>query len=301
VSDDRTFLEISPWIDAPADPRPPLDASTDADVVVVGGGYTGLSTALSLRAEGADVVVLEQDFAGSGASGRNAGHLTPTIGKDLPTLLRLFGRERAAALVQFADAAVDHTTEVLRKHEIDCDYVESGNLMAGLHAGHEPRLRKAAEAARALGADVRFLSSDALRERGVPPAFTSAVLEERGGGLHPGRYVQGLRSAALRAGVRLHEGTRVLELRDGAKVEALTEEGRVAAPAAVIATNAYTASLGRRRRHVVPVRVSLFETEPLDAATAEALDWRGREGVYTAHEILESYRPTAQGTITGGS
>ena len=89
--------------------------------MIVGAGLTGLSTALSLRAQGADVVLLERDFAGAGASGRNAGHLTPTIGKDTPTLLRFFGRERASRLLAFADAAVEYTEETIRKLEIDCN------------------------------------------------------------------------------------------------------------------------------------------------------------------------------------
>ena len=101
------FCEISPWLAAPTDLQPPLEQSLAADVVIVGAGYTGLSTALALRAQGADVVLLERDFSGAGASGRNAGHLTPTIGKDTPTLLRFFGRERASRLLAFADAAVD--------------------------------------------------------------------------------------------------------------------------------------------------------------------------------------------------
>ena len=152
------FEEISPWVQEPDDLREPLRDEIRADVVVVGGGYTGLSTALSLRAQGADIVLLEQGFAGSGASGRNAGHVTPTIGKDIPTLLRFFGRERAAQLVRFADAAVHYTEETIRKHAIDCEYAPSGNIMAGVHPKQEARLRKAAEAARGLGADMRFLA-----------------------------------------------------------------------------------------------------------------------------------------------
>lgn len=295
------FIETSPWVEAPADRRPPLDESTQADVVVVGSGFTGLSAALALRAEGADVVLLEQDFAGSGASGRNAGHLTPTIGKDLPTLLMLFGRERASGLVRFADEAVDYTTGLIDKHEIQCDFNASGNLLGGVHPKHESRLRKAAEAARELGAKVRFLSGGELRERGIPKAFSCAVLEERGGTLNPGRYVSGLRSAAIRAGARLFEGTRALEVRDGAKVVVRTEGGTVTAPAAILATNAYTESLGRGARRVAPVRVSLFETEPLDPETRAGLGWPGREGIYTSHEALENYRITAHGTLTGGS
>jgi glycine/D-amino acid oxidase-like deaminating enzyme len=295
------FKEISPWVETPGDLQPSLTDDLHADVVIIGGGYTGLSTALSLRAQGADVVVLEQLFAGSGASGRNAGHLTPTIGKDLSTLLLMFGKERASRLVRFADAAVDYTEETIRKQGIDCEYAPSGNMMAGVHPKQESRLRKAAETAADLGAHVKFVSRTEMRERGLPPAFQFGVLEERGGTLHPGLYVMGLRRAALAAGVRLFENTALLKLEDGPKVTARTQQGSVQADSAVLATNAYTKSTGRKTRSVAPLRVSLFETAPLSSEQLEAIDWKGREGVYTAHEALESFRLTAQNTIVGGS
>ncbi|MDJ0789946.1 MAG: FAD-binding oxidoreductase [Myxococcota bacterium] len=295
------YREISPWVERPADLQAPLSHDLDADVVVIGGGYTGLSTALSLREQGVDVVVLEQGFAGSGASGRNAGHLAPTIGKDVPTLLRFFGRERASQLVRFADAAVDYTEETIRKYDIDCDYRASGNVMAGVHPKHEDKLRKAASAAHELGADMRFLDGAEMRERGLPEAFRCGIHEERGGTLHPGRFVLGLRRAALAAGVRLFEDSGLLSLEDGARVVARTAAGSVRADFAVLATNAYTRSTGRRKRAVAPLRVSMLETVPLDDAQLEAIGWRGREGVYTAHEVLESFRLSAQNTIVVGT
>ena len=295
------YEEISPWVETPADLRDSLAEDLRTDVVVIGGGYTGLSTALALRAQGADVAVLEQDFAGSGASGRNAGHLSPTIGKDIPTLLRLFGRERAASLVRFADASVEHTEEVIRKHGIDCDYATNGNILAGLHPKHEPRLRRAAEAAQGLGARVRFLAEGEMRERGLPAAFTCGVLEECGGALHPGRYVMGLRRAALAAGVRLFERSALTQLVAGPPAVARTAQGSVTADFAVLATNAYTAATGWKKRAIAPLGVSLLETEPLSDDQRAALDWQGGEGIYTAHETLENYRITAQGTLVGGT
>ncbi|MDX1650445.1 MAG: FAD-binding oxidoreductase [Myxococcota bacterium] len=303
MDDARTRFEpLSPWVATPEDLRPRLEESLRADVVVVGGGYTGLSAALALCQQGADVVLLERDFAGSGASGRNAGHLTPTIGKDVPTLLRLFGRERAARLVRFADAAVEHTEETIRKHGIACDYEATGNVLAAVHPKQVARLARAAETARGLGAAVRFLPEGALRERGLPPAFHAGVMEERGGTLHPGRYVEGLRRAALASGVRLFEGTPLQALERGPRVTARCAHGAVTADHAVLATNAWTPGLGRLLpRAVAALRVLLIETEPLDADARAALGWPGREGVYTAHEILESWRLTARDTLVGGS
>ena len=164
-----------------------------------------------------------------------------------------------------------------------------------------PRLRAAAEAATELGAHVRFLQRDELRERGVPPAVCCGVLEERGGHLDPGRYVLGLRTAALAAGVRLFEGTRVIEILDESPARVRCARGSVLANYVILATNAYTPRLGWKKRSVAPLRVSLFETQPLREEELASLDWPGREGLYTSHEILESYRLTDRTTIVGGS
>ena len=137
------FLPISGYLESTPDRQAALAGDVRADVGIVGGGLTGLSTALALRRAGVDAVVLEREFCGFGASGRNAGHLTPTIGKDLPTLLMLYGEERTAALVRFADHCVRRTEELVAEHAIDCDYTPSGNLMAVVHPKQEKRLRRA--------------------------------------------------------------------------------------------------------------------------------------------------------------
>ncbi|MGB5811778.1 MAG: FAD-binding oxidoreductase [Polyangiales bacterium] len=295
------FEEISIWLSEPENRQPSLAQDTQADVAIIGGGYTGLSTALALRKQGVDVVVLEQGFAGSGASGRNAGHLAPTIGKDLSTLLRVFGEERCSKLLRFADDAVDYTVALMKEHSIDCNYVPNGNIMAGVHPKHADSLRKAAELGNSLGGDVTFLSEGDMRERGLPAAFLCGAHERRGGVLQPGLLVLGLRRAALEVGVRLYEGTPVRRIEDGVHPRVHCDEGIVTADSVVVATNAYTKGIGYNTRAVAPLRVSLFETEPLTDELLETLGWRGREGVYTAHEALESYRLTANNTIVGGA
>ena len=294
------FVEYGPYLDVPADRTGPLEGDLAADVAIIGAGYTGLSTALALRSVGADPVLLDADFAGAGASGRNAGHLTPTIGKDLPTLLRFSGRERAAALVRFADAAVEHTERVMVKYAIECDYRPSGNLLAAVHPRQSRRLARAAELGASLGARVRFVPPGEMRERGLPAAFLDGLLEEAGGTFDPGAYVLGLRRAALVAGVRLFERTPVTAVEEGPRIRLRTPRGTVTAGRIVVATNGYTPSLGWRRRAVVPLACSLFETDPLSDAQRSALGWPGGEGVYTAHESLESYRVSARGSIVGG-
>ena len=297
------FLPISTYLESPPAPEPALAGEAHADVAIVGGGLTGLSTALALERAGVDVVVLEREFCGFGASGRNAGHLTPTIGKDLPTLLMMYGEERTAAIVRFADDCVHRTEQLIATHGIDCDYAPTGNVMAVVHPKQVKRLRRAAEVAAKVGAAVQFLDPEEMRARGLPPAFLCGALEGAGGTLDPGKLVLGLRRAALAAGIRIHEGTRVTEVvRDTKPVTVRTAGGTLRAERVVMATNAWTREVGAPGAKIVPLYVTLFETAPLDDAQLAALGgWPRREGVYTAHEILESYRLTARRTIIGGS
>jgi glycine/D-amino acid oxidase-like deaminating enzyme len=173
--------------------------------------------------------------------------------------------------------------------------------MAAVHPTHARRLRRAAEIAVQIGAHVEFLDGPAMRARGLPPAFIAGLFESTGGTLDPGKYVNGLRRAALAAGVALYERTRVEEITDGSLVRIRTAGGTVTANAVVLATNAYTPALRWLRHTVVPLYDTLFETAPLSDAQWTAIGWNDREGVYTAHESLESYRPTARGTVVGGS
>lgn len=296
------FLPISGYLESPPERQPPLVGDARADVAIVGGGLTGLSTALALQRAGVDAVVLEREFCGFGASGRNAGHLTPTIGKDLPTLLMMYGAERTAAIVRFADHCVRRTEALIAEHGIDCDYAPTGNVMAVVHPKQEKRLRRAADVASEVGAHVSFLEADEMRARGLPPAFLCGALEGAGGTLDPGKLVLGLRRAALGAGVRIHEGTRVTEVSNRPQPVVRAERGTLRAKHVVMATNAWTREVGRPGAKIVPLYVTLFETAPLSDAQLAALGgWPRREGIYTAHEILESYRLTARRTIIGGS
>lgn len=302
MDDSAPFLPISAYLETPPDREPPLAGDARADVAIVGGGLTGLGAAIALRRAGIEAVVLEREFCGFGASGRHAGHLTPTIGKDLPTLLLLYGAERTAAIARFADHCVHRAEALIAEHGIACDYAASGNVMAVVHPKQEKRLRRAAEVAGKVGANVRFLEPDEMRARGLPPAFLCGALEGSGGTLDPGKLVLGLRRAALAAGIRIYEGTRVAGVEKGARWELRSAHGRLRAERVVMATNAWTREIGAPGSRVLPLYVTLFETEPLDDARLAAIGgWPRREGVYTAHEILESYRLTARRTIVGGS
>lgn len=297
------FFESSPWIAGGVVRQPALAGAVKADVVIIGGGFTGLSTALCLKEAGVDVAIVERDHCGYGASGRNAGHLTPTIGKDFPTLVKYVGKDRAVEYARFADRAVHYTEALIQRMGIDCEYAPTGNIVTGLHPRHRKPMADGAELASRLGVGVAFLDEAEVRRRNLPSHVRFGVIEQSGGHLHPGKYVLALREAAIAAGVRIYEDSAVTRIEDSASpITVHTAGGRVTAEKLVIATNAYTpATLGRMKSKVFPVRVTLFRTAPLTPAQRERIGWQGREALYTAHEAMENYRPQADGRISGGS
>jgi gamma-glutamylputrescine oxidase len=297
-----TTFSPSVWLrDSPV-AGPALAGDITCDVGVIGAGYTGLSAAIALAESGANVVVVESEYAGFGASGRNAGHLTPTTGKDLPSLLKAYGPNRGRELVRLADAAVEFTESVLVDRGIDCDHVAHGNVIAGVYPGQEKKLRGAVDAAGELGAAVRMLDRHEIDARGLPAFVSCAAIEERGGTLDPGKYVRGLREVAVTSGAVLYEQTPVTEVVEHPRgVVLVTPNGSVSAPVAVVATNAYTPGLSLSYGHVVPMGDSQFVTAPLSPEQRHRIGWTGEEGIYTAHESLENYRLTAEGRIVGGS
>jgi len=293
----------SPWLaEAPsAQPCPAVEGDVEADVAVVGAGFTGLSTALALRREGLSVAVLEAETAGFGGSGRNAGHLTPTIGKDLPTLTRMYGRERVRRLVALQETAIAHTERLIERYSIDCGYEPVGNVIGAVHPRQHANLDRAARAGAEHGVPGELLEPADMERRGLPRAFTRGYFEPHGGILDPGRYVRGLREAALDAGARLFERSPVRTIDEKRRIIVRCDTGTVRANQLVIGTNAYTPQLGRLRASGMRIQVQLFRTAPLTDRHMEAVGWKGREGVYTAHEILESYRLTTDNRIVGGS
>lgn len=291
------YRPLGGWVEKPDNPQPQLIGDVSADAVIIGAGFAGLSTALELAARGANVVVLERDFAGFGASGRNAGYLAGGQGLEYDLFLKRVGREQAAKIVGLYEEGVAYVEAKLNEYGIDCDYNASGVIRAGVHPSQEKKLRKVMALGNELGAPARFLDEREMRARGIPPAFLFGYLSHNGGTLDPGKYVMGLRRAALQAGVTIYENSALLSYTESETIECTTERGTARAPFLVFATNAYTPQLGLLRDKVVPLRVSAIETEPLSAAQLDALGWPHREGLVTQHWVMESFRLTPRNTL----
>ena len=265
------------WYAATVEPepeRPALRGEVRADVVVVGGGYTGLSAALHLAEAGLRVVLLEAHRAGWGASGRNGGQLVTGQRLDQDELEASLGLDRARALFGLAEDAKALVHALCARHAIDCHWrpgyayaVRSEGKAAALE-GYVDHLR------RAYAYDaVRFVAGGDLEAVVASPVFRAALVDDGAGHLHPLALAQGLARAAAASGATLHERSRALAIETGARgVEARTAEGVVRAEHLLLAGNAYMQGLvpGFEAR-LMPVNSFVATTEPLGAARAAAL------------------------------
>jgi glycine/D-amino acid oxidase-like deaminating enzyme len=292
---------ISPWVGSMPDLAQPLQGTLDVDVAIVGAGVTGLSSALELSKAGLSVAVVESAHAGHGATGRSAGHLLPTIGKDLPTLVRSAGLDAARDLLSLAEQAVLHTEGLIAEHRIECDYVSDGNVLAAVHPSQFEAVDAAARVAEQVGLPGELCDGDRLGAIGLPRAFSRGLWVRAGGVLDPARYVLGLRSAVIDAKIPLFERSPVTRIEAGRHAVLHTPLGQLRAPRIVIATDAHRAVRDAPVPQVAPVSVQLFCTEPLSDEDVASVRWSGRQGILTTHELSESYGLTADRRLVGGA
>ncbi|MEV0264604.1 FAD-binding oxidoreductase [Streptomyces sp. NPDC050617] len=282
----------------PADRLPALKGQLTCDVAVIGGGYTGMATALRLAERGADVVLLESGFCGCGASSRNAGQLSSAPAGD-PQLLSTLHPRRFRDIVRFGEGAARFTEGMIERLGIDCEYEATGNVGAAISAGQLRKAERNARILRKAGADVEFGGG---RELGLPEGFRGGYLERAGGHLDPGKFALGLRGALLASSTRVFEETPAGGVYpDSNGVTVTVPRGRLRAERVVLATNAYSRDLLiSPKRMVSPVWAHEVETAPIGHERLEAIGWTSRAGIITQHNLLENYRPTARGTIVFG-
>jgi glycine/D-amino acid oxidase-like deaminating enzyme len=291
------------WLDQPGAPapRPRLDGVAEADLVVVGGGLTGLWTALLAAEAGRSVVLLEGERLAFGASGRNGGFcaasLTHGIGNgtsrwpgEMATLERL-GRENLAGI-----------RETVARHAIDCAWEDTGTLDVATAPHQLGWLQEEAALYRAHGWDATLLDGEAVRAEVNSPTYLGGLWTRDACALvDPARLCWGLARAAEAAGARIHEGAPVTALeRDGAGVRAETAGGRVLARHALLATAAFPPLVRAIRRYVVPVYDYVLVTEPLSAGQRDAIGWRNRQGLSDLANQFHYYRRTADDRILWG-
>jgi glycine/D-amino acid oxidase-like deaminating enzyme len=195
-----------------SDPAPTassLEADVRTDVAVVGGGITGLSTALHAAQSGAAVVLLEAEELGFGASGRNGGQVNPGLKLDPDRVERDFGADLGRRMNALAGGAPALVFDLVTRHGIACDARQNGTLRAAVHVRHAAAIRGTCAQLERRGAPVELLEGGALVRATGTERYACALLDRRGGDLNPLMYARGLARAALKAGARLYAKSRV--------------------------------------------------------------------------------------------
>ncbi len=284
-------------------PHEPLTGATDADLCIIGGGYTGLWAALAAKQNdpARDVVLLEATRCGNGASGRNGGFLEASLTHGLGNGLTRFPDEMDT-LEQLAAENFTGLRADLSHHGIECDYETPGVLTVALEPRELDHLREEHEQARRFGHDVELLDAEATRAQVNSPTYLGAVWDRTGSALvHPGRMADGLRAAADRAEIRIHELSPVRTIRDdGSQLTVSTEGGTVRAPKVLLATSAYPPLIPAVSRYIAPVYDYALMTEPLSRAQQQQIGWANRQGISDMGNQFHYYRPTADGRILYG-
>lgn len=304
----RSYADASTtpfWLDRPDAPerRPPLAGEARADLVVVGGGFTGLWAALQAKEDdpSRDVVLLEAEGVAFGASGRNGGFCDASLTHGLPNGIARFPRE-IETIERLGRESFDGIEATVRCHGIDCDWLASGTMGVAREPHELDWLAEAAETGRRFGHEVAVLDREATLAEVNSPTYLGAFWRTDANALvDPARLAWGLARAAVSLGVRIHEGSPAVGIEaDGAGVAVRTAHGRVRGHRAVLGTNAFPPLARAIRRYVVPVYDYVLITEPLTDAQRCAVGWGRRQGLFDLAHRFHYYRTTEDGRILWG-
>lgn len=299
VSTDGWWLEDA----GPVDPCPPLRGSRRADVVVVGGGYTGMWAAWHLleRAPGARIVLLEAAICGEGPSGRNGG-FADHLAHGADRLRRAFGDDAARATVAASVASVRAIGAWCEREGVDAWFTPAGQVVAAAAAAQEGSEKAAVEACAALGLghELRAMSAEEVRRRCASPVLRGGAFAPATATVHPGLLARGLRRRLLERGATIAEHSPVRRLESSpAGVRAVTPQGSVSAGSALLGLNARSVLLAPLRRRLTVTSSHMVLTEPVPDVL-EALGWTGGEAVTDGRHLVHYFRTTRDGRIAFG-
>jgi glycine/D-amino acid oxidase-like deaminating enzyme len=299
------YRSLSFWHDTvpgALEPGDPLSGDLDADVAIVGAGFTGMWTAyyLTRRDPSIRVVVCEREIAGYGASGRNGGWCSALFPASLAKLARMSNRDGAIAMQRAMHATVDEVGIAAAAEGIDCHWAKGGTVMLARSPAQLERAKAEVSEAREFGFgddDVRQLSASDAQSMAGATGVIGGTYTPHCAAIHPARLARGLLEAVRRAGVQVYEQTPVLELLPGRVV---TASGTVRARHVIRATEGYTPGLRGYQRAVAPVYSLMIATEPLPETVWESVGLAGRPTFGDLRHLIIYGQRTADGRLAFG-
>ncbi|WP_329498400.1 FAD-dependent oxidoreductase [Kitasatospora herbaricolor] len=293
------------WLEDPGRPEalPALVGDTTCDLLVVGGGYSGLWTALIAkeRDPSLDVVLVEGNEVGWAASGRNGGFCAASLTHGFGNGLQRWPGELAELERQGA-ANLQAIEDTLKRYGIDAEWERTGEIDVATQPHQLAELHEIAEAVAEHGLELTVLDADALRAEVDSPTFLGGVWDKEGVAMvHPAKLAWGLKQACLGQGVRIFERTKATALAEhGGGMAVRTPYGRVFARRVALGTNVFPSLVKRVRPFVVPVYDYALMTEPLSTEQLAAIGWRGRQGLGDSANKFHYFRLSADNRILWG-
>jgi len=279
-----------------------LGSDLTTDVAIIGGGFVGLWTAITLKQLEPDlrIVILEANRCASGASGLNGGFVMSWWPK-IASLVRLCGQDDALWLADATTRSVSELGTFLQQHGIDAEYRQAGWLWTATTAAHVGAWNDVVDTAQRVGRGDVFqqLGPEAVAQRSGSDAHIAGICEPINATLHPGKLGQGLAQLARNLGVEIYEHTRVTALVRAAPARLVTRGGCVTAPRVVVATNAWAATLPELKRQFVCVGSAIVATPPIPERLEE-IGWNGGESITDSQATVTYYRTTRGGRIVFG-
>ena len=300
---------LSLWLDqyGAYTPEPPLEAEQTADVCVIGGGFTGLATAIALKdlEPALDVALLEAKTVGYGASGRNGSFAMTVVGLGFGTTAMLRGKKFLQRAHTYMERAVDELESFIDAEKLDCDKIRPGFLRVATTAPYIRRLQKQVELMQSLGfAGITWVSADEAKEMVHSERYLGGMWEPRLLLIDPAKLVREMKRVALARGVRVYEETPVLSIvsEDGPVrgFRLLTPRGSLVAGKLAFATNAYSHLFPTIGHKQVPAFTYMIATAPLSDEQLAPIGWDGRQGIEDARNLIHYYRLTPDKRIVMG-
>jgi glycine/D-amino acid oxidase-like deaminating enzyme len=303
----KDYSDKSFWLATygPYIPNPPVQGDMKVDVAIIGGGFTGLSTAYHLRKEqpGMRVAVLEAEVVGFGASGRNGGFSMTLFGLEPTVTKAFFGQQRTVEAHRYMERAVDYVDALVKEHNLQSEYWFPGFLRAATTPGYVKRIQHDLEILTSMGiTGIEWIDAEKIRAEVDSPLFLGGWWEPRSGLLNPARQARELKRIALESGAEVYEETPVTEIERGVVFTLKTPSGSVTADKIVFATNAYSHLIPQLRSKQVPAFTHMVVTEPLTQEQLATIGWKNRQGIEDARNLVHYFRLTIDNRLAmGGS